>query len=112
LPGRKSHFEHPCPGQRGEDSFTVEQAHIAAFMDDAPAGIHWQAAALARLSRVPEGFMRDTSRQGIEDYARQNSLVEISLDTAEAGLAQSRESMQEMMQAQSATPASDSEKKT
>ncbi len=97
---------------RGEDSFAVEQAHIAAFMDDAPAVIHWHAAALARLSQVPEGFMRDTSRQGIEDYARQHSLADISLETAEAGLAQSRESMQEMMQAQSAAPAPSSDKKT
>lgn len=59
--------------------------------------LHWQAAALARLMRVPEGFMRDTCRQNIEDYAQQQSISEITLDVAEAGLKKSRESMEAAM---------------
>jgi hypothetical protein len=90
---------------RGANTYTVELEHIAAFIDETNVEIHWQAAALARLSRVPEGFMRDTSRQRIEDYARQNSLSNITLEAAEAGLAQSREAMQETMQAQNAVNA-------
>lgn len=86
---------------RGADTYTVEAEHIAAFIDESNSELHWQAAALARLSRVPEGFMRDASRQRIEDYAQQNSLSNITLETAEAGLAQSRETMQ----AQNATKA-------
>jgi len=97
---------------RGDDRYTVEVAHINAFLDDndtaAPAAtdtadslpLHWQAAALARLSRVPEGFMRDTSKQRIEDYARQQGESQISLAVAEAGLAQSRQAMQSMMEQQ------------
>ena len=83
---------------RSAGLYTVEIEHISAFTDGPATELHWQAAALARLSRVPEGFMRDTSRQRIENYARQKSLSEITLDTAEAGLAQSRDAMQQMMQ--------------
>ncbi len=60
--------------------------------------MHWQAAALARLMRVPEGFMRDSSKQRIEAYAHHNGHTEISLGIAEDGLAEAREAMQSMMQ--------------
>jgi nucleotide-binding universal stress UspA family protein len=90
---------------RGAGLYMVEIEHIFAFTDAPATEFHWRAAALARLSRVPEGFMRDTSRQRIEDYARQNSLNEITLDTAEAGLAQSRDAMQQIMQEQNSDSA-------
>ncbi len=90
---------------RGANTYIVELEHIAAFINEIPARFQWQAAALARLSRVPEGFMRDTSRKRIEEYARLNSLDKITLETAEAGLAQSREAMQGMMQTQNAPEA-------
>ena len=93
---------------RSEDSYIVSIAHINAFLDDAPdqtpAALHWQAAALARLSRVPEGFMRDSSKQRIESYAREQGEQQVSLDTVEAGLAQSRQSMEGMMQDDQAKP--------
>ncbi len=82
---------------RGEDSFTVELEHIATFLDSAP-GLHWQAAALARLSRVPEGFMRDASRKRIESWAQEHDKTGITLEIAEAGLSESRQSMQQMAQ--------------
>lgn len=100
---------------RGDNSFRVELAHIEAFMDDAPASTtepHWQAAALARLSRVPEGFMRDTSKQRIEEYAAKNGISEINFETAEAGLAESRQAMEKMMREQTEPDASDQSKKT
>lgn len=59
--------------------------------------LHWQAAALARLMRVPEGFMRDSSKQRIEDYARVNNHSEITLAVAEAGLAEARKAMEKTM---------------
>jgi len=98
---------------RGDNRYTVEATHIDAFLDDNDASpadntqdsvenspLHWQAAALARLSRVPEGFMRDTSKQRIEEYARQQGESQISLSIAEDGLAQSRQAMQSMMEQQ------------
>ncbi|MCP4041169.1 MAG: universal stress protein [Gammaproteobacteria bacterium] len=59
--------------------------------------LHWQAAALARLMRVPEGFMRNASRERIEDYARRNGVSEITLEVAEQGLAEARQSMADAM---------------
>jgi len=89
---------------RSEDTYTVSLRHILSFMEDnTPAEdiqLHWQAAALARLSRVPEGFMRNSSKQRIEDYARQQGESQISLEIVEAGLAQARQAMEGMMQAE------------
>ena len=95
---------------RQENSVTVEITHIEPFIhsptsnnkvsDTTP--IHWQAAALARLARVPEGFMRDASQQRIEDYARKIHTHDISLKIAEAGLQQAREAM--TIQVQSDAP--------
>ncbi len=83
--------------------------HVEAFISDqtttaeldAPQ-LHWQSAALARLMRVPEGFMRDASRTRIEDYARDQHADEISLEIAEAGLAQARKAMEAGMVKQDA----------
>ncbi|MEJ1366141.1 MAG: universal stress protein, partial [Candidatus Sedimenticola sp. (ex Thyasira tokunagai)] len=110
---------------RAADLWVVEAEHIQAFLDNSiktaefnpgaeaatlpgngtsEAGepkakyLNWQAAALARLMRVPEGFMRDSSKQRIEDYARANGHSEISLAVAEAGLAEARKAMESAMQ--------------
>jgi len=79
---------------RGDKTHTVELAHIVAFLDDE---IHWQAAALARLSRVPEGVMRDTTKERIEAYAIASGLDEVTLETAEEGLSMARKAMEAMM---------------
>ncbi|MEE8387774.1 MAG: universal stress protein [Acidiferrobacterales bacterium] len=62
-----------------------------------PGSLHWQAAALARLMRVPEGFMRDSSQKHIENYAQQQDITEITLEVAKAGLQQSRQTMEMTM---------------
>jgi len=98
---------------RAEGSATVQAAHIRPFVEDDRAlesgvqtptragqpsdanGLHWHAAATARLMRVPRGFMRDRSKQRIEAYAFANDLAEITLDTAEQGLAAARQVMQQ-----------------
>jgi len=91
---------------RQEKSARVEAKHIQPFLDtetpdgvqpSAPSEIHWQAAALARLMRVPEGFMRDRCRQGIENFARQNGHAEITLEVAEDGLKLARSEMEKNM---------------
>ena len=100
---------------RSAKSSQVEAEHISAFLEQQDAGLRtedsapdpqsqvptslpWQSAALARLMRVPEGFMRDSSKQRIEAYAEANGHDEITLDVAEAGLAQAREAMAAQMQ--------------
>ncbi len=84
---------------RGERSNRVTIEHIRPFVEDEGAPtertLQWSAAALARLSRVPEGFMRDSSKARIETHAREQDLDEISLEVAEAGLEQARKAMQE-----------------
>jgi len=85
---------------RTADSKTVKEEHIAAFInvpgpEDIPTTEpHWQAAALARLMRVPEGFMRDGAKRRIEEHARANGHHEITLAVAEAGLAEARKAME------------------
>jgi nucleotide-binding universal stress UspA family protein len=82
----------------------VEREHLESFVRVAEDGNHqeaaphWQAPALARLMRVPEGFMRDASRQRIEDYARDRGFDQVSLEVAEQGLAAARVAMQEALQ--------------
>jgi len=98
---------------RQEKSALVEARHIQPFLDTespegsqssvlSPAQLHWQAAALARLMRVPEGFMRDKCKQSIENFARQNGHAEITLEVAENGLKLARSEMEKNMQEQSA----------
>ncbi|MCK5916799.1 MAG: universal stress protein [Cocleimonas sp.] len=94
---------------RGDDSYRVELAHINAFLDTEPASLHWRAAALARLTKVPEGFMRNTSKQRIEAYAQSHGYHEITLDVAEEGLAESRQAMETMMTEQGQPVASKSD---
>jgi len=94
---------------RQKKSAMVEAKHIQAFLDaekpddaqPSAAEIHWQAAALARLMRVPEGFMRDKCKQSIENFARQNGHAEVTLEVAENGLKLARGEMEKNMQGQS-----------
>lgn len=96
---------------RQEKSARVEAKHVQPFLDteasdgtqpSAPAELHWQAAALARLMRAPEGFMRDKCKQSIENFAQQNGHAEITLEVAEDGLKLARSEMEKTMQGQSA----------
>jgi nucleotide-binding universal stress UspA family protein len=84
---------------RHEKNNIIEKQHIIPFLAQIPTEkpIHWQAAALARLMRVPEGFMRARSRARIEFYAREQGLAEISLEVVEQGLALARQAMAEVM---------------
>ncbi|WP_435627714.1 universal stress protein [Candidatus Ferrigenium straubiae] len=95
---------------RQEKSNGVEARHLQPFLtDEAPDdaqpatfSIHWQTAALARLMRVPEGFMREKCKQSIENFARQNGYTEITLEVAENALRLARSEMEKTMQEQSA----------
>lgn len=78
------------------EMFHLDPSDPRSGMESA-ADLHWQAAALARLMRVPAGFMRDSSKQRIEEHARARGQREITLETAEEGLAKAREAMEEAM---------------
>lgn len=86
---------------RVNQAVTVAAEHVRAFLNaeqyaggESSNALHWQAAALARLARVPEGFMRDASKQRIEKYARGQGLGEVTLEAAEAALDEARQAMQ------------------
>ena len=77
----------------------VTREHVAKFLDDAgsdPGALVWSAAALARISRVPE-MMRDATRRRIEAVARDSGRSEVDIDIVEAGLAEARKAMAEAM---------------
>lgn len=76
----------PAPEQAGEPD------HGPAFASPAPA-FEWQAAALARLQRVPE-TMQAKTRQRIEDLAHIDGQTEIDLPLVERGLEQARAAME------------------
>ena len=57
----------------------------------------WTAAAWKRVCRIPEGFMRDMSRDEVEKVAKDRELTEIDLALCEAGIAVGRTMMAEMV---------------
>ena len=81
---------------RADDTWQVGASHINAFVQSKEP--HWQADAIARLMRAPQGFMRDAAKRNIEQYAQQNGIDTISLDVAEKGLEISREAMQQQVE--------------
>jgi len=96
---------------RTDGSQTVGPQHIAAFINEASrntalesaaaeTSLHWQAAALARLMRTPQGFMRDLSKRRVEEYARANGISEVDLDAVEAGLSSARAAMEKRLGAE------------
>lgn len=97
---------------RADGAGRVAEEHVRPFLGlaaDPAAGLEprWQAAALARLARAPEGFMRDKARSSIETYARERGIAVIDLEVAEAGLEQARARMQSAMAEDSVAPAAE-----
>jgi len=86
---------HTAEFNPGEEAATLPGN--GAFIDTPREALQWRAAALARLMRVPEGFMRDSSKKRIEDFARNEGHQTVTLDVAEAGLAQARAAMETSM---------------
>lgn len=95
---------------RQEKCERVEARHVEPFLpsetvegprspetSDNTATLSWHAAALARLMRVPEGFMREGCRETIEQHAREHGLSEVTLDIAEEGVKRARAAMEASM---------------
>ena len=55
----------------------------------------WSVSAVARLNRVPEGFMRDQTKERISNCCKERSVDLITLEIAEEGIAESRRVMAE-----------------
>jgi len=94
-------------GTQGKNEATLQAAAQAeARVEAGLKGLTWTGEALARLERVPAGFMRQLTRQRIEDHARERGITTITLEVAEAGIAHSRRLMEEMIRDYTRNPES------
>ncbi len=57
----------------------------------------WTPEAIARLDRVPAGFMRDMTREEIEKVAREKGATTIDLTLCEEGIGHARQTMNEVI---------------
>jgi nucleotide-binding universal stress UspA family protein len=82
---------------RRAKSKEVLAEHVRPFLEDeaGPAPV-WGAAALARLSRVPD-MVRNPVRRRIEAHAREAGATEITVEIVETGIAESRRAMEGAM---------------
>ena len=63
----------------------------------APSAFTWTDDAVARLDRVPAGFMRDMTREEIEKVAAAKGVAHIDLAVCEEGIGHARETMNEVI---------------
>ena len=57
----------------------------------------WDEDALARILRVPSGFMRDRTQQRVEQVAQEQGLESINMASVEEGLARGRDMMNDLL---------------
>jgi nucleotide-binding universal stress UspA family protein/rubrerythrin len=82
---------------RLDGTITAEPASVPAPETVYLGPFSWTRDAINRLNRVPEGFMRDMTREKIEEYARQHEVQLVTLDVAEKGIEVGRRLMAEMI---------------
>ncbi len=70
-----------------------ERPNDEAFVALEGSELRWTAAAITRLERVPEGFMRDMTRDRIEQFAGSRGATDIDLTLCEEGIAEGRRMM-------------------
>ena len=63
----------------------------------APSPFAWTEDAVARLNRVPAGFMRDMTREEIERVASDRGVTTIDLAVCEDGIGHARQTMNEVI---------------
>jgi hypothetical protein len=90
-------------GGRPEEPETAAVAPLATTETIQLGTFTWTKDALHRLNRVPEGFMRDMTREKIEDYARHHNVPLVTLEVAEKGIEVGRQLMAEMIAGYSQT---------
>jgi len=88
---------------RGEETETPAEAKlIARDAENNPlvSRFDWSEDAIARVLRVPAGFMRDRTQARIEELAEQRKVAAIDLQVVEDGIAVGRKMMAEMLSQQ------------
>ncbi len=102
---RKAMCPVPAPEDEGTDEISdqngdEDQSGAAASALSADHPVTWTDAAESRLARVPEGIMREMTRQRVENMARQTGAESVTLDLLEekyAGWAKGSEKRQAEM---------------
>jgi nucleotide-binding universal stress UspA family protein/rubrerythrin len=74
-----------------------EPATLAEVTTPSGGEFTWTEDAVARLNRVPAGFMRDMTREAIEKVAREKEVGIIDLPLAEEGIGHARTTMNEVI---------------
>ena len=93
----------------------ITEESVKAALEEESTGdvlsFQWSDEAVKRLSRVPEGFMRQAAQTSIEEYASEQGLETIDLNAAESGLEKAREKMQKTMEGGMKSDSEDSKAK-
>jgi hypothetical protein len=76
---------------------TFEPAATPAAPASSGSALVWTEDATARLNRVPAGFMRDMTREEIEQVATTKGLTTIDLALCEEGIGHARDTMNEVI---------------
>ncbi len=63
----------------------------------AAGAFQWTPEAVARLNRVPAGFMRDMTREEVEKVAREKAVLTVDLAVCEEGIGHARNTMNEVI---------------
>jgi nucleotide-binding universal stress UspA family protein len=74
-----------------------EPAEAPAGAPSAPSAFAWTPEAVARLDRVPAGFMRDMTREEVERVAADKGVGLIDLAVCEEGIGHARQTMNEVI---------------
>jgi nucleotide-binding universal stress UspA family protein len=74
-----------------------EKPDDSVFRDREESELPWTDAAWKRICRVPLGFMRDMTRDKVEEFAAAKSLTQVNLNLCEEGIAEGRRMMAEMV---------------
>ena len=76
---------------------TFAPATLKEVTDPTGGAFTWTEDAVARLNRVPAGFMRDMTREAIEKVAREKEVGIIDLEVCEEGIGHARQTMNEVI---------------
>jgi nucleotide-binding universal stress UspA family protein len=68
-----------------------------AEVTDPTGAFTWTEDAVARLNRVPAGFMRDLTREAVEKVAREKAVGIVDLEVCEEGIGHARQTMNEVL---------------
>jgi nucleotide-binding universal stress UspA family protein/Zn ribbon nucleic-acid-binding protein len=77
--------------------FEPAAAPVVPAASETASAFTWTEDAVARLNRVPAGFMRDMTREEVEKVAAAKSVAHIDLALCEEGIGHARETMNEVI---------------